>query len=65
MTKANSDLPLFMYAHSMGALVTIKLLLDRPEINISGCVITSPLLSLPKNQRNNKAKMFIVKLIGD
>lgn len=65
LTHANPDLPLFMYAHSMGGLITIKLILDRPEINISGCVITSPLLSLPKSQRNNPAKLFIVKLIGD
>ena len=65
MTHANPELPLFMYAHSMGGLISIKLILERPEINISGCVITSPFLSIPKEKRKDPLKIFIVKLVGD
>ena len=30
LREVREDLPLFMYAHSLGGLVTIKLLLDKP-----------------------------------
>jgi len=54
-----------MYAHSMGGLTTIKLLLDRPQLKISGCILTSPLLGIPKDRRISGPKMFIVKQLGD
>jgi len=65
LTQANPALPLFMYAHSMGGLTTIKLLLDRPQLKISGCILTSPLLGIPKDRRISGPKMFIVKQLGD
>lgn len=65
LTQANAELPLFMYAHSMGALITIKLLLQRPEIRVSGCFFTSPFLGLPADRHFPKAKLFIVQQLGD
>jgi alpha-beta hydrolase superfamily lysophospholipase len=65
LSQARPELPLFIYAHSMGGLVTIKLLLEKPQLNISGCIITSPLLCMPKDRNISALKLFIVKQIGD
>lgn len=65
LTEARPDLPLFMYAHSMGALVTIKLLIQRPEIKVSGCFITSPFLGLPADRHFPKSKLLFVQQLGD
>jgi alpha-beta hydrolase superfamily lysophospholipase len=65
LSQARPDLPLFIYGHSMGGLITAKLLLDRPNLNVSGCVLTSPFLSLPKDRNISFMKLFIVKHIGD
>jgi alpha-beta hydrolase superfamily lysophospholipase len=65
LSQARPDLPLYIYGHSMGGLVTIKLLLDRPRLNISGCIITSPLLCMPRDRNISFLKLFIVKQIGD
>lgn len=65
LTEARPDLPLFMYAHSMGGLITIKLLIQRPEIKVSGCFITSPFLGLPSDRHFPKAKLMFVQQLGD
>lgn len=62
---ARTDLPLFIYGHSLGGLVTIKLLMDRPELNVSGCIITSPLLGLAKNMHFNWIKRQFMYHLGD
>ena len=65
LSQARPELPLFIYAHSMGGLITAKLLLDRPNLNVSGCILTSPFLSLPKDRKISFMKLFIVRQIGD
>lgn len=65
LKTARSDLPLFLYGHSLGGLVTIKLLLDKPELNVSGCIITSPLLGLAKNMHFNWIKKQFMHYLGD
>lgn len=49
----------------MGGLVVVKLLLERPQLQISGCIITSPLLCMPKDRNISWMKLFIVRQIGD
>lgn len=49
----------------MGGLVIIKLLLDRENINVAGCILTSPLLGLAKNMHMNWFKKQFLTLIGD
>lgn len=49
----------------MGGLVVIKLLLDKPDINVSGCIITSPFLGLAKNMQFNWAKRQFMNHLGD
>lgn len=65
LCQAQPELPLFLYAHSMGGLVSIKLLLERYELRISGCIITSPFLGLPSDRHFPKAKLFVVQKLGD
>ena len=54
-----------MYAHSMGGLITTKLLITRPNLPVSGCILTSPFLGLPADRHFPKAKLYFVKLMGD
>lgn len=65
LRNARTDLPLFIYGHSLGGLVIIKLLLDKPELNISGCILTSPLLGLAKNMHFNWIKRQFMHYLGD
>lgn len=65
MKLAHKDRPLFLYGHSLGGLVTIKLLIDRPDINVAGCIITSPLLGLGKNMHMNWLKKKFIHHLGD
>jgi alpha-beta hydrolase superfamily lysophospholipase len=64
LKQARQDLPLYIYAHSLGALVTFKLLVERPTINVSGVIITSPLFGFPKDRNLPWHKIFMVKMIG-
>ena len=64
MKTARSDLPLFLYGHSMGGLVVLKLLLDRNNINVAGRIITSPLLGFPKNMHFSWGKKKLLSLLG-
>ena len=63
--QANPELPLFMYSHSMGGMVTMRLLLERPELRVSGCILTSPFLGLPADRHFPWAKLYFVKQFGD
>ena len=65
LTQANPDLPLYMYAHSMGAMITLKLLLSNPTLKVSGVVLTGPFLNLPSDRHFPKAKLFFAKKLGD
>jgi acylglycerol lipase len=65
LTQAKENLPLYIYGHSMGGLITMKLLLERPHIKITAFVLTSPFLDMPKDRHIPKAKIFIVKKLGD
>lgn len=65
LREAREDLPLFMYAHSMGGLIVIKLLLERSSINVAGCIVTSPLLGFPKDRDLPWVKIQLIRLIGD
>lgn len=65
LRTAKTNLPLFIYGHSMGGLVVIKLLLDKPELNVSGVIITSPLLGLAKNMHFDWMKKQFMNHLGD
>ena len=62
---ARPDLPVFLYAHSLGGLTIVKLLLTRPTLPVSGCIITSPLLEFPRDRQASFMKLFVINQIGD
>lgn len=66
LSQANPDIPLFMYAHSMGAMITLKLLLSRHQaLKVSGVILTGPFLNLPSDRHFPKAKLYFAKKLGD
>lgn len=44
--RANENLPLFFYGHSMGGMLVIRYLQTYPNLPVAGAIITSPLLRL-------------------
>lgn len=55
-------LPLFVYGHSMGGLIALMLVLDRPEIRITGLVMSNALLEVAV--KAPKFKVAMGKLIS-
>ena len=49
LLKASADLPMFIFAHSMGCLVTTTFLLNNPNLNLAGVVLNSGMLDGPKS----------------
>jgi acylglycerol lipase len=62
--QANPALPLFLYGHSLGGLVVLTLTYDYLHLNVSGVMLTSPLLGFPKDRRLPWLKRQLVKLVG-
>ncbi len=58
-------MPLFVYAHGMGAGLVASLLIRNPYLNISGVVFTSGMFGLSKERRVSWSKKWFVKLLGD
>jgi alpha-beta hydrolase superfamily lysophospholipase len=61
MVKA--DKPLFIYGHSMGGLTVASFLTNNPHLNISGAVLSAPLLSMPKSVGINNKKRILIDLL--
>lgn len=62
--EANQALPLFLYGHSLGALVVLTLTYDYLHLNVSGVMLTSPLLGFPTDRRLPWVKRFLIKALG-
>lgn len=62
--KANIEIPLYIYAHSLGGLLTISMLIDYPYLNVSGIIITSPFLGFPEDKGFGKIKTWALKQLG-
>ena len=45
---ANPNLPLYLFGHSLGGLISTSFILNFKEIDIAGCVLTGPLLGFDK-----------------
>lgn len=56
-------LPLFLYGHSMGALITIYYLLYN-KIRVSGVILSSPLLQAPDDWDVTWTKEMILNMFG-
>jgi acylglycerol lipase len=61
--KCFSDLPLFLYGHSLGGFIAMKyLILNR--IKVSGVLFTSPFVSIPFFWKITKFKKILLNLLG-
>lgn len=58
-----ADLPLFIYGHSLGALVTLNYLMLN-KIRVAGVIFTSPLISLPEFWRVSYLKGIVMDVFG-
>lgn len=62
--EANPTLPLFLYGHSLGALVLVTLTYEYLHLNVSGLILTSPFFGLPIDRKLPWIKRFLVKAVG-
>lgn len=54
-----NELPTFIYAHSLGGLITTKYLIDYPDHGLSGCILSGPLLKV-----DDDISPFLQKISG-
>ncbi len=59
----NPDKPLFLYGHSMGGLSVASFLTNNPRLNVSGAVLSAPLLNMPKSVGINNKKRILIDLL--
>lgn len=49
LEQARSDLPCFLYGHSMGGLLVTTVLINNPGLSLSGAIISAPLYETSSN----------------
>ena len=63
LKQANPNLPLFLYGHSMGGLTVLSYLLNNPDLNISGVILSAPFLGFSHLKHvDEKKKMAVMAL---
>jgi acylglycerol lipase len=50
LLQCSPDLPLYLYGHSMGGLTIMSYLLNNPNLNISGVVLSAPFLQFSESK---------------
>lgn len=45
--QCSTDLPLYIYGHSLGGMLVLSFVMRNPEINFAGVVSTSALIGFP------------------
>lgn len=60
----NPKLPLFLYGHSMGGLTVATYLLNNLDLNISGVILSAPLLNFSDSKPIPESKKIIVKALA-
>jgi alpha-beta hydrolase superfamily lysophospholipase len=58
-----SDLPLFLYGHSLGGFIAMNYLILN-KINVSGVLFTSPYVAVPNSWKITKTKQVIMAILG-
>jgi Serine aminopeptidase, S33 len=64
ISTVNINSPLYIYAHSLGALVALTFLIRNPSLHVSGVIMSSPMLSFPSNRKYISLKMLMLKALG-
>lgn len=62
LRQADPNLPLFLWGQSMGGLLATTILINNPQLRISGALITSPLYSTP-NMDISSFKMQVSRVL--
>eukprot|EP00347_Sterkiella_histriomuscorum_P006574 403352255 len=60
----NPNLPLFIYGHSMGGLTILSFLINNPQLNISGVILSAPLTGFHPISQVDDTKANLVRIIG-
>ena len=64
LKQVNPKLPLFIYGHSMGGLTLASYLLNNLDLNISGVILSAPLLNFSDSKPVPESKKLIVKTLA-
>jgi alpha-beta hydrolase superfamily lysophospholipase len=64
LQMVNPKLPLFIYGHSMGGLTILTYLMNNPDLNIAGVVLSAPFLGIAERQNVDEAKKLIVRFLA-
>jgi alpha-beta hydrolase superfamily lysophospholipase len=64
LRQCNPNLPLYLYAHSMGGLAIISYLCNNPQLNISGVILSAPFLNFSETQKVDEFKKASVKFLS-
>ena len=64
LKQVNPKLPLFLYGHSMGGLTVATYLLNNLDLNISGVILSAPLLNFSDSKPIPESKKIIVKALA-
>ena len=64
LKQVNPNLPLFVYAHSMGGLTVTSFLVNNPNLNISGVILSAPFLEFNPTQEIDRLKRTLIKYLA-
>jgi alpha-beta hydrolase superfamily lysophospholipase len=64
LKESDPDIPLFLYSHSMGGLITFSFLMNNPDLNISGVISQAPVTASPEFVKIDSFRLMLVKFLG-
>jgi alpha-beta hydrolase superfamily lysophospholipase len=59
------DLPTFIFGHSLGGGLVTSLFINNQYLQVSGVILSAPLLGNPLHTKTNKTNLFILNKIGN
>ena len=65
LKEVDPELPLFLHAHSMGAMIAVSFLVNNPDLNISGVILQAPLISNPKHIKLDTFRLMAAQFLSD
>ena len=64
LSQVDPELPLFIYAHSMGCMIVNSFLINNPKLNISGVILSAPLTGAPKNVHIDRFRLYLLSVVS-
>jgi alpha-beta hydrolase superfamily lysophospholipase len=59
------DLPIFIFAHSMGGGLVASLFINNQYLQVNGIILSAPLLGFPKNLDTDLTKLYVLSKVGN